>query len=318
MTTGAISNSSGGGSSPVLQVKGLSKTFAEGFWIKKKLTAVVDASFDVLSGEIFGFLGPNGAGKTTTIKMCMGIIRPSGGSIRIFDQHPDALEVRRQIGFLPEQPQFYDYLTASELLSYYGKLFGIPKRECARRSLELLDRLGIGDAKDQRLRTFSKGMLQRFGMAQALLNDPKLVVLDEPLSGLDPIGRKQLRDILLDLKSEGKTLFFSSHILSDIETICDRVAIIQSGRIQSIGALDELLNAEKMTTEIVIRVSDVRELDRLQTLPVQLASRGEAHVVVVDGKPDQVLQMLTLLYLLLMLKRVLRNRLNAMVIYSLY
>jgi ABC-2 type transport system ATP-binding protein len=180
-------------------------------------------------GEIFGFLGPNGAGKTTTLKMLMGLVYPTAGSAKILGMDINDPRMKAQIGFLPEQPYFYDYLTAGELLNYYGQLSGVPAKDRERRVCEVLDRVGLPDVIRVQLRKFSKGMLQRVGIAQAILHDPRIVFFDEPMSGLDPMGRREVRDLMEQLKHEGKTVFFSTHILSDAEALCDRVAIIHLG-----------------------------------------------------------------------------------------
>jgi ABC-2 type transport system ATP-binding protein len=272
------------GEAPVMEASHLSKTFSLGLR-RKKVEAVRDVSFAVLPGEVYGFLGPNGAGKTTTMKMCMGLIRPSGGTVQLFGQPHTHIEVRRHVGFLPEHPYFYDYLRPTEILDFYGRLFGIPKAERRRRSGALLERVGLGHAMDRTLRKFSKGMLQRVGIAQALINEPKLVVLDEPLSGLDPIGRKQIRDLIVDLRAEGKTIFFSSHILSDIEMICDKVAIIDRGVVKSVGSLDELLHPDRLTTEITYR-GPAEIGARLRELGAQVALLGEYTQATVAGSVD--------------------------------
>ena len=225
---------------PVIEFRDVHKEFRLGLNLKR-VHAVRGASFAVRRGEIFGFLGPNGAGKTTSMKCAMGLIKPTSGSISVLGGTIDDPGIRRRIGYLPEHPYFYDYLTAREILDFFGKLYEIPHAERRKRIRRLLDLVGLGHAGDRRLRQFSKGMLQRIGTAQALLNDPELVVMDEPLSGLDPMGRKELRDIIVQLREEGRTVFVTSHILHDIEMISDRVALIIHGTVERIGALDELL-----------------------------------------------------------------------------
>jgi ABC-2 type transport system ATP-binding protein len=237
-------------SEPVLVIEDVKKTFKIGF-ARKVVEAVRGISFGVERGEIFGFLGPNGAGKTTTIKMCMDLIRPSGGSIRLFGLPPGSVEARRSVGYLPEQPYFYDYLKPGEILDFFGRLHGLSRPERKRRSGELLSLVGLSHAADRTLRRFSKGMLQRVGLAQALVGDPELVVLDEPLSGLDPIGRKEVKEIISSLKQRGKTIFFSSHILSDIELLCDRIAIIDRGKLRAAGPIRDFLHAEQSEVEII-------------------------------------------------------------------
>jgi ABC-2 type transport system ATP-binding protein len=191
-------------------------------------------------GEIFGYLGPNGAGKTTTLRLLMGIIFPTAGSARILGYDMQDPRVKAQIGFLPEQPYFYDHLTAAELLHYYAQLSGVAAGERAPRVAAMLKRVGLANAADVQLRKFSKGMLQRVGIAQAILHDPRVIFLDEPMSGLDPIGRREVRDLIQGLKDEGKTVFFSTHILSDAEDLCDRVAVLHQGTLRGIGTIQEL------------------------------------------------------------------------------
>lgn len=224
----------------VIVVDGLRKVFRTPFR-RRRVEAVKGVTFSVRRGEIFGFLGPNGAGKTTTLKMLVGLIRPSAGRASLLGGDPGAIEVMSRVGFLPEQPYFYDYLKPTELMDIFGRIFGIPKAERRRRIDMLLDRVGLADSKNRILRKFSKGMLQRVGIAQALLNDPELVLLDEPMSGLDPVGRREIIDLMAELKSQGKTVFFSSHILADIERLCDRVVILHKGVVEHAGTIQELL-----------------------------------------------------------------------------
>ena len=241
-----------------LQLENLKKTFKIGFR-RKVVEAVRGVTLTVEPGEVFGFLGPNGAGKTTSIKMIMGLIRPTAGSTSIFGRPATDPEVRRRVGFLPEQPYFYDYLKPAELLRFMGGLQGLSGAALDTQVDTLIDRVGLGHARERTLRKFSKGMLQRAGIAQAFLGDPDLVILDEPLSGLDPIGRKEMKEILSQAKARGKTLFFSSHILSDIELICDRVAIIDQGRIVRTGATRDLLaeGASEVEVEAFTRQEDL-------------------------------------------------------------
>lgn len=234
----------------VLACFDLHKEFKIGFR-QKRVHAVRGVSFDVRPGEIFGYLGPNGAGKTTTMKMAMGLIGPTRGRIEIFGRPSEEASVRSRIGYLPEHPYFYDYLTAFEILDFYGRLYSLPTALRHKRIDELLELVGMTHARDRQLRGFSKGMLQRVGVAQALIGDPALVVLDEPLGGLDPMGRKDIRDLVYQLRERGKTVFFSSHILHDIETICDRVAIINHGQIVHMGRLSDLLDAEDGRVDVV-------------------------------------------------------------------
>jgi ABC-2 type transport system ATP-binding protein len=234
-----------------IEILGLEKTYMVGFWRKRPKRALQPLHLTVEDGEIFGFLGPNGAGKTTTLKMLMGLVFPTAGTARILGKDWTDPEVKAQIGFLPEQPYFYDYLTAHELLDYYGQLSGVPARDRKKRVEEVLQRVGLTDIKGIQLRKFSKGMLQRAGIAQAILHQPKLVFLDEPMSGLDPLGRRDVRDLIVQLQQEGKTVFFSTHILSDAEALCDRVAIINNGELRGVGAVEELTKSVQGKVEMV-------------------------------------------------------------------
>jgi ABC-2 type transport system ATP-binding protein len=234
-----------------IEILGLEKTYLVGFWRKKPKRALHPLHLSVEEGEIFGFLGPNGAGKTTTLKLLMGLVFPTAGSARILGREWTDPEVKAQIGFLPEQPYFYDHLTAHELLNYYGQLSGLTSKERTQRLQTTLERVGLPDVKGVQLRKFSKGMLQRVGIAQAILHDPKLVFLDEPMSGLDPMGRREVRDLMTQLKREGKTVFFSTHILSDAEALCDRVAIIHKGELRGTGSVEQLTSSVQGKVEII-------------------------------------------------------------------
>lgn len=225
---------------PAIEILGLEKVYQVGFWRKKPKCALKPLHLQVEEGEVFGFLGPNGAGKTTTLKMLMGLVYPTSGSARILGGDISEPAVRAQIGFLPEHPYFYDYLTGRELLEYYGRLSGMPSTGRSEKVSEMLSLVGLADAGDLQLRKYSKGMLQRVGIAQAIVHDPKVVFLDEPMSGLDPMGRREVRDLMEQLKKQGKTVFFSTHILSDAEALCDRVAIIHLGELRGIGAVEDL------------------------------------------------------------------------------
>lgn len=236
--------------SAAIEIQGLTKDYATGFWRRKKKRALDSLSFEVQDGEVFGFLGPNGAGKTTTIKLLMGLIFPSAGTARIRGKSIEDVEMHREIGFLPEQPYFYDYLTAREMLDYSARFFGIGRAERRERVAEYLERVGLTGAADVQLRKFSKGMLQRVGIAQAILHDPPVVFLDEPSSGLDPLGRREVRDIILDLKKRGRTVFFSTHILPDAEVLCDRVAVLAGGKLQGMGTPQEIMSIEVQGMEI--------------------------------------------------------------------
>jgi ABC-2 type transport system ATP-binding protein len=234
-----------------INISGLEKTYSVGFWRKRPKLALKPLHLSVEDGEIFGFLGPNGAGKTTTLKILMGLVFPTAGSATILGHDFRDPRVKAQIGFLPEQPYFYDYLTAHELLDYYGQLSGISGKERSHKVNELLSRVGLQESANVQLRKFSKGMLQRVGIAQAILHDPKVVFFDEPMSGLDPMGRREVRDLMEQLKQEGKTVFFSTHILADAESLCDRVAIIHRGELKGTGAVASLTAGVKGKVEIV-------------------------------------------------------------------
>lgn len=236
----------------VMRADGLAKTFRLGF-LRKRVEAVKEVSFEVHRGEVFGFLGPNGAGKTTTLKMLMGLVFPDRGRAEVLGRPVPSLEAKRRLGYLPESPYFYEYLTPEEFLDLVGALSDVPRAERRRRADRLLGRVGLDHARGRPLRKVSKGMLQRAGIAQALMGDPELVVLDEPMTGLDPLGRKEIRDLILELKAEGKTVFFSTHILPDVEMTCDRVAMVIGGRVRSVGPLGSLLSARVLSTEVLLR-----------------------------------------------------------------
>jgi ABC-2 type transport system ATP-binding protein len=246
-----------------IKIEGLSKFFRVGFW-GKRVQAVTDLSFEVRRGDLFGFLGPNGAGKTTTIKALMGLIFPSGGQAWILGNKASDVGVRSRVGYLPESPYFYEYLKGLEFLDFYGSLFRIPKKVRVKKAEELLKLVNLEGAADLHLRKYSKGMLQRIGLAQALINDPELVILDEPMTGLDPIGRREIRDVMVRLKNEGKTVFFSTHILSDVEMICDQVGIVNKGKLVTTGKLSELLNPRIEYYEISFSQPDPAELGGLE------------------------------------------------------
>ena len=234
-----------------IEILGLEKTYSVGFWRKRPKCALRPLHLNVEEGEIFGFLGPNGAGKTTTLKMLMGLVFPTGGAARILGMDINDSTVKAQIGFLPEQPYFYDYLTARELLEYYGRLSGVVGKDLSPRVEKVLGRVGLPDVGGVQLRKFSKGMLQRVGIAQAILHEPKVVFFDEPMSGLDPMGRREVRDLMEQLKAEGKTVFFSTHILSDAEALCDRVAVIHLGELRAVGAVADLTSGVQGKVEII-------------------------------------------------------------------
>ena len=241
---------------PIIEIENLSKDYEVGFWKKKKVRALDDLTLNVEGGQIFGFLGGNGAGKTTTIKILMSLMFPTSGSGRILGEDISKVKMHSQIGYCPENPYFYDYLKADELMLYFADLFGMDKARGKQKTEELLTKVGL-DEKDwnKQLRKFSKGMLQRVGLAQSLINDPKIVFLDEPMSGLDPIGRREIRELIAELREKGTTVFMSTHILSDIEALCDNVAILRKGKLAATRKLDELLtqNGEMQQFEIVLK-----------------------------------------------------------------
>jgi ABC-2 type transport system ATP-binding protein len=281
--------------SPVVTVDALTKTFDTGFLgaipiagrlfsglgvkhIAQRVEAVRDLTFSVEPGEIFGFLGPNGAGKTTTMKMLMGLIHPTSGSGTMLGEPLGSRRARYKVGFLPEHPYFYDYLKPIEFLDFYARLFSMNARDRKKRSEALLDRVGLNYARDRPLRKFSKGMIQRMGVAQALLNDPDLVVFDEPMSGLDPMGRKDVRDIIFELRERGKTVFFSSPILQDVELVCDRVAIVAKGKLLQIGVLEAMLDeGAHGEVDVAIRGGDEDLLSKLTALSISSRGFGDQH-----------------------------------------
>ena len=236
-----------------ISIDGLTKDYQVGFWRKRPYRALDGLSLEVQPGEIFGFLGPNGAGKTTTLKLLMQLIFPTSGRAEILGRPVGDVGARQRIGYLPENPYFYDYLTAEELLQYFANLFGYSRSEARTRAARLLDRVGIGaERRRQQLRKYSKGMIQRVGIAQTLLNDPDVIFLDEPMSGLDPLGRRDVRSLILELRDQGRTVFFSSHILSDAEALCSRVAVVAGGRLAATGRLSDMLAFEIRGWELVI------------------------------------------------------------------
>ena len=268
----------------VVQTEQLSKIFRVGFW-GKRVTAVDSLNLEVRRGEVFGFLGPNGAGKTTTLKILMGLIYPTSGNAWLFGRDMGDPQTKARLGFLPESPYFYDYLTSREFLEFYGHLFGLWGAALGKRVDELLELVGMTYAKDLQLSKFSKGMLQRVGIAQALINDPELVVLDEPMSGLDPIGRKEVRDLILRLKESGKTVLFSSHILHDAEVLCDRVAIILKGRLVACGQVTDLLDQEAShQVELVVDRLTPEGLDHLRPLTDKIVMQGDRMLVVLKSQ----------------------------------
>jgi len=274
-----------------IDILGLEKTYSVGFWRKKPRCALKPLHLRVEEGEIFGFLGPNGAGKTTTLKMLMGLVYPTAGSAQILGMDINDPRMKAQIGFLPEQPYFYDYLTAGELLNYYGQLSGVPTKDRERKVREVLERVGLPDVLRVQLRKFSKGMLQRVGIAQAILHDPKIVFFDEPMSGLDPMGRREVRDLMEELKHEGKTVFFSTHILSDAEALCDRVAIIHLGELRSVGRVADLTSSVEGKIELIWHGNKVPS--SLKSLGAECHVTGDTvRAVLLEGNQDAALEAL--------------------------
>jgi len=260
----------------LIDVRDLAKTFRVGF-VGRRVEAVKGVSFDVRRGEIFGFLGPNGAGKTTTIKMLTGLIAPTSGDALLFGERIPSAKARERIGFLPENPYVYPYLTPREFVELSGQLSGMRGKPLRARAEEVLKQVGIAYAADRQVRRLSKGMLQRAGLDAALVSDPELLILDEPMSGLDPVGRKEVRDLIFEERDRGRTIFFSTHILSDVEAMCDRVAILRAGKVVVSGALRQLLRSDVIGTEVVLA-------DAPEDLRKSLAEKGFTIV----GRPDVV------------------------------
>lgn len=248
---------------PIASVKDLQKTYRVGF-LRKRVEALRKISFDVYAGEVFGIVGHNGAGKTTTIKILTGLMKASGGEVKLFGKPVEDAKIRLRLGYLPEGPYFYEHLNIYELLRYYGNLHNLDARTIRERSAELIERVGLSHASSRPIKSYSKGMRQRAGLAQALINNPDLIILDEPQSGLDPIGRKEVRDLIFQLKEQGKTIIFSSHILPDVEAVCDRIALFAQGRVVQQGALHEIM--DRRTTSIEVLVTQIDKSDCV-TLP---------------------------------------------------
>jgi ABC-2 type transport system ATP-binding protein len=242
-----------------IEIEKLSKDYPYGFLQLKKKRSLDALTMQVQTGEVFGFLGPNGAGKSTTIKLLMRLIFPTAGTARMLGKPISDIAMHGDIGYLPEQPYFYDYLTAAELLDYFARFHDFSTNDRRERVARTLKKVGLADSARVQLRKFSKGMLQRVGLAQAILHDPHLVVLDEPMSGLDPVGRREVRDIILELKKEGKTVLFSTHILSDAEMLCDRVGVIAGGKLQGVGAPSEIVGVKTHSMEILFELSGPAE-----------------------------------------------------------
>ncbi|MEO7673979.1 MAG: ABC transporter ATP-binding protein [Pyrinomonadaceae bacterium] len=270
----------------VLEITNLTKDYETGFWRKKKVRALDDLTLSVESGQIFGFLGGNGAGKTTTIKILMSLLFATSGSAKILGHDISDVKMHQVIGYCPENPYFYDYLTASELMNYFGEILGLDASKRKDKSAELLIKVGLKEKDwNKQLRKFSKGMLQRVGLAQSLVNDPEVVFLDEPMSGLDPMGRREIRDLIAGLRESGTTVFMSTHILSDVEALCDRVAILRGGKLAATGKLDDLLARHGSEVSFEINASGVsadavvsgigRITEKAGGLSIQVASEKE-------------------------------------------
>ncbi len=274
-----------------IEILGLEKTYRVGFWHKRPKIALRPLHLTVEEGEIFGFLGPNGAGKTTTLKLLMGLVYPTAGTARILGMEINDPRMKAQIGFLPEQPYFYDYLTAGELLEYYAQLSGVAAKERRHKVSQVLNQVGLPDSAGTQLRKFSKGMLQRVGIAQAIVHEPKVLFFDEPMSGLDPMGRRDVRNLMEELKQQGRTVFFSTHILSDAESLCDRVAIIHSGELRGIGAVADLTSSIEGKVEIVWHGSTVPAALRNLTAECH-ATSDSVRAVVLEANQDAVIDSL--------------------------
>jgi len=268
----------------VLKTENLTKDFKSGLPIKRRSVRALDGlSIQIESGEVFGYLGPNGAGKTTTFKLLLGLIFPTSGTAWVLGKNIKEVRFKAKVGFLPEQPYFYDYLTGEEFLHFYAQLFQLDKNTRKQRVRNLLEAVGLEDAASIQLRKFSRGMLQRIGIAQALINDPELVIFDEPLSGLDPVGRREIRDIILRLKSEGRTVIFSSHVLSDVEAICDRVGILMQGKLQKVERLDEFFDVKLESVEVTVSRLNETDSDAIQSLGGQIVRKGSRAVINIHG-----------------------------------
>ena len=269
-----------------IRTEALRKVVPVGFW-GSPATILDEVAFDVRTGEIFGFLGPNGAGKTTTIKILLGLIYPTSGRVEVLGYQAGDVRSRRRLGFLPEMPHFPDYLSAEEFLRFYGRLSGLRGPTLETRLGQMIEMVGLVDARRQRLHRFSKGMLQRIGIAQALLNDPDLIILDEPMSGLDPHGRKEMRDLIVRLKDQNKTVFFSSHQLQEVESMCDRIGILANGRMVAAGAVPDLLGAWcTQHTEMVVERLDAEGVDAARKIAERVTLQGDRVVVTAPTQRD--------------------------------
>ena len=270
---------------PAVEVKNLVKDFKGAFRVKN-VRAVKDVSLQIAPGEVYGLIGPNGSGKSTTMKAVLGLVAPTSGSTSIFGRNSLKVDSRNEVGFLPENPYFYKHLTAAETVRFYGKLCGMRGRKLKERIGELLELVGLQDARDRRLRGFSKGMLQRIGLAQAMVQDPRLLVLDEPTAGVDPTGSRQIRDLILELKNRGITVFLCSHLLEQVQQVCDRVGIIHQGVLVNEGRLDELISVENRT-EIILENASENLLSQIRSLvdvthQAEVVSEGNARTTLED------------------------------------
>jgi ABC-2 type transport system ATP-binding protein len=278
-----------------IRIDQLTKDYAVGFWRKRPYRALDALSLEIAPGEVFGYLGPNGAGKTTTLKLLMQLIFPTSGHADILGRPIGHVATRRRIGYLPENPYFYDYLTAEELLAYFARIFGYRGADVPKRVERVLDRVGLGAERRLQLRKFSKGMIQRVGIAQALINDPEVVFLDEPMSGLDPLGRRDVRNLILELRDQGRTVLFSSHILSDAEALCSRVGMVAGGRLAAVGRLSDILAFQIRGWELVVSNVSAEPLARLAPSPRRITEITQGRYSVelpAEVAPEQVLTQL--------------------------
>ncbi len=278
-----------------ITIEHVTKVYAPLWPWHRSSTVLSDVSLSVTKGEIFGFLGHNGAGKTTTMKILLGLLRPTSGRVDVLGAPAGDVATHSKLGYLPEAPYFYDYLTAEEFLEFYGKLAGMSHDAIQNRIPILLEQVGLQEAQHRQLRKFSKGMLQRIGLAQALIQDPELVVLDEPMSGLDPMGRKEVRDLILTLREQGKTVFFSTHILSDVEMVCDRVGILAKGKMLALGKVEDLIDAHiAQSIEVVCDGVIGKQIEPVQRLALRILQSGTRCLMVLPGHEclDEILEAL--------------------------
>ncbi len=275
----------------IIKLENLTRNFKVGFGGLKKLRALDSLNLEIFSGEIFGLLGPNGSGKTTTIKLILGLLKPTAGKITVFGKSPTDTKIKKKIGYLPESPYFYDYLTAYEFLSFCAQILDAEEKKID----ELLSLVGMSEAKNTQLGKFSRGMLQRIGIAQALLGDPELVILDEPMGGLDPIGRKEMRDIIINLRHKGKTVFFSSHILSDAEMLCDRVGILVKGKLKQVGKMAQILSEEIESIEITVKNLAEEDKKELAKIALNVLAGDDKTMFVVQSATarDKIIKQIT-------------------------